>query len=469
MTSLGGQPGPKADAAASALWHDVLSSIGSPESVEKRWIGCLRAIYPEMTLVEITSRFVSPWRVLLADHVALQGLSRHLTIAAPDLPGWQALPVALREGATTRSPDLDALWLGLAATLNGCVGTKWRPPAGTPPESDPPSASGLASTGSSNTDWHETSGMVGSSPVMLELAQRCSVAGRDDYPALILGETGVGKEVAARLIHHFSDSPGRFVALNCAALPEPLIESELFGHVRGAFTGARGQRDGLFHEAEKGTLLLDEISEIPTHQQAKVLRALQDGLVRRVGSSKHEHIDVRVVGTSNRDLRDLLDRGSLRRDLYYRLAVHEIVVPPLREHLEDVPELTAAFLARWRLRHPSVPLPVVSPQGLQALRQYRWPGNVRELEHIVYRLASSHPGESVGAQEVNEALGRQPEESQRSSTPPRDLLNLRLDDTERSAVEKALRLTDGNKSAAARLLGVSRKTIYNKIRRYGLD
>jgi len=453
-------------AGASARWHDFLSTIDSHESIERRWIECLRALYRGMSLVDIASRFLTPWRKLVTERVGLEAIPRVLKIAPADLAGWQALVVALTE-ADGRGGQSDPLWLHLTDALRSSVGSRWRKDAA--PRKTAEKLPGQ-DHGAAPDRFRETGGMVGSSAVIGELARRCDLAAQDSYPVLILGETGAGKGVAARLIHHLSGCRGRFVALNCAALPEALMESELFGHVRGAFTGARASRDGLFHEARKGTLLLDEISEIPTYQQAKILGALQDGLVRRVGSSKHEQIDLRVIGTSNRDLTELLDRGVLRRDLYYRMAVHEITVPPLREHPEDIPQLAASFLARWQERHRHVSLPVFSPQGFISLREARWPGNIRELEHVVYRLASSHPGESVGAAEVDEVLVRPAEKDKAgtSTSAHQDLLALRLDDAERRAVEKALRLTDGNKTAAARLLGVSRKTIYNKMERYGL-
>jgi two-component system response regulator HydG len=205
---------------------------------------------------------------------------------------------------------------------------------------------------------------------------------------LLLGETGTGKGLVARALHAESHrAEGRFVVINCAAIPEALLESELFGHVRGAFTGASSDRAGLFEQADRGTLFLDEIGEMPLHLQAKLLHVLETGELRRLGSNREYRVDVRVVAATHRDLRARVENGTFREDLLYRLDVISIEVPPLREHIEDLPRLIAHFLALTRARNPKSALVRIAPDALDVLTAYSWPGNVRELEHLLERLA----------------------------------------------------------------------------------
>jgi two-component system, NtrC family, response regulator HydG len=231
-------------------------------------------------------------------------------------------------------------------------------------------------------------GMIGDTPGMLDLFDLVRRAADSSVPALLLGETGTGKGLVARALHAESARAEQpFVVVNCAAIPENLLESELFGHVRGAFTGASSDRAGLFEQADRGTLLLDEIGEVPLHLQAKLLHALETGQLRRVGSSREHKVDVRVVAATHRDLRARVETGEFRDDLLYRLDVISIEVPPLRQHIGDLPRLVDHFLEGARERNPKTPLVRLAPEAVEALTRYSWPGNVRELEHLIERLA----------------------------------------------------------------------------------
>jgi two-component system, NtrC family, response regulator HydG len=233
----------------------------------------------------------------------------------------------------------------------------------------------------------QPSGVVGKSKPLraaLELVHRVA---QSDVPVLLLGETGTGKGVFAKLLHADGPRAGRaFVAVNCAALPEALLESELFGHQKGAFTGAGADRRGLFEEADGGTLLLDEIGELPLLLQAKLLHVLESGRLRPVGANRERQVDVRVVAATNRNLRDCVAAGTFREDLLFRLDVVSVEIPPLRRRPEDIPELVAHFLEAARARYPQSPVESLSPPAMARLLEHPWPGNVRELQHLVERL-----------------------------------------------------------------------------------
>ncbi len=455
---------------AEAIWGRFLVEATGSDRLEKCWIDCLRQIYPDLLITDLTARFIGPLRALIAERTSLQRLSEELALAPIDLPGWQVLSaVAIHGLRDVQREDVDSFVLGLSGQLEKSACPVLEPgpaPLDNRSRSDVPAES-LDSAGVLPERWEETAGLVGSSETMRDLIRKAARAALDRYSVLLVGESGVGKEVVAQLIHEFSDTGGPFVAVNCAAIPETLFESELFGHVRGAFSGAHEKRDGLFFEARRGTLLLDEITEIPLREQAKILRVLQDGLIRRVGSSHYEKVDFRAIATSNRNLEEALAKGFLRRDLYYRLAVHEIIVPPLREHRSDIPELVAAFLNRWRCKQGR-PLPTFSQQAMKVLVTGSWSGNVRELEHMVYRLASQYGGEEIKAGDIDSARGTRLKDPPPDST-TRPAGRNSLSDVERDTVARALAATDGNKSAAARRLGITRKTLYRKIRRYGIE
>ncbi len=300
---------------------------------------------------------------------------------------------------------------------------------------------------------------------MLEVYKLIAMVAPARTTVLIEGESGTGKELVARAIHRESPRASKpFLALNCAAIPEGLLESELFGHARGAFTSAVQEKRGLFEEASGGTLFLDEVGDTSLAVQSKVLRALQEQEVRRVGSMAPIRVDVRLVAATNRDLRTLVDAGRFREDLYYRLNVVTIKLPPLRERVEDVPLHAAHFLRRHAAARDG-PAPAIAPEAMDALREYRWPGNVRELEHVIERavtLASANRP-VILFDDLPEAV-RVPG----SSESGRISLESLREDAEREHIMRVLKATGGNRTDAARLLGIDRKTLYRKAMRYGL-
>jgi DNA-binding NtrC family response regulator len=302
--------------------------------------------------------------------------------------------------------------------------------------------------------------LVGHAPAWVRAVERARQAAASDADVLIQAESGTGKELIARLIHRLSPRRDRpFVAVNCAAFPETLLESELFGHTKGAFTGAAAAKPGKFELANGGTLLLDEAGEMPLPLQPKLLRALQEREFDRLGSTHSVKVDIRVIATSNRLLDQLVREGQFRADLYYRLNVIPLALPPLRERLEDVRELAEHFV---RLYAPAGRMPRLRPELLDRLEQHTWPGNVRELANLV-RRAVALSGEEIGM----EAL--EPSEMPAAAAPPDRLRpGVSLEDMERRLLEVTLEATGGNRSRAAEMLGVSLRTVRNKIRDYGL-
>lgn len=298
---------------------------------------------------------------------------------------------------------------------------------------------------------------VTASPTVLDLLDLVDrVAGRD-IPVLVSGESGTGKELIARRLHARSGrAGGPFVAVNCAALPETLAESELFGHERGAFTGAEASRAGRFEEAHGGTLLLDEIGELALPLQAKLLRVLETRMVRRLGGSSEREVDVRLVAATNRTLEAEVDAGRFRRDLYFRLAVVSVALPPLRERPADIPLLARHLLSSLATRH-RLAAPALAEDALDALLRYGWPGNVRELRNVLERALVVGNGETIRA--VDLAL--------HAAGPP-PVVPLAREARERAAVLEALRQSGGNREAAARLLGVSVRTLYYRLRNLGI-
>jgi DNA-binding NtrC family response regulator len=307
-------------------------------------------------------------------------------------------------------------------------------------------------------------GLIAQSPAMqavLDLVERVAPT---DATLLIQGESGTGKEVIAKAVHHASARAARpFVAVNCGAVPETLLESELFGYMRGAFTGAAAAKPGLFEEADGGTLLLDEIAEMPASLQVKLLRALQSGEVRRLGATQSMTIDVRVIAATHGDLATLIGEGRFREDLYYRLNVIQIVLPPLRDRREDIPALAAHFLARaagklGRERR-------LSPPALERLLRYPWPGNVRELENAVERAAILSRSDRVEPDDlpphVSAGLQLGP-----SPALPRQIS---LADAERAHILQTLERFGRNHSGAAEALGIGRTTLWRKLKEYGID
>ncbi len=292
-------------------------------------------------------------------------------------------------------------------------------------------------------------------------------------PVLLTGETGTGKEVLARLIHaRSSRAAGPFVAVNCGALPETLVESELFGHERGAFTGAVRTSPGLFEEAHGGTLFLDEVAELPCSAQTKLLRVVQESRVRRVGSNAERQVDVRVLAATNRPLQQALAEGALRQDLYYRLCVVELHLPALRDRREDLPVLAQHFLDRYARQYGST-LRRVSGAGLDVLDSYDWPGNVRELENVIERatvLAPPEDGKLLLPKHLPPGIEGHIGEMHGPTVPDEFLhLEAAMQRLRIRYATEALRRTHGSKSQAARLLGISRRGIYYLLEQTGLE
>jgi len=300
-------------------------------------------------------------------------------------------------------------------------------------------------------------GLIGESSSMRGLFDLVRRAADSSAPVLLLGETGTGKGLVARALHAESHRrEGRFVVVNCAAIPEALLESELFGHVRGAFTGATADRAGLFEQADRGTLFLDEIGEMPLHLQAKLLHVLETGGLRRVGSNRDYRVDVRIVAATHRDLRARVESGSFREDLLYRLDVVAIEIPPLREHIEDLPRLIEHFLAITRARNPNSRLVRIAPPVLDVLAAYHWPGNVRELEHLLERLAVLSRTETATLEDL-------PAHVVTRATTPAALdfgdTVLPIRELQRRYASWALQRFGGAKMATCEALGIDSKTL----------
>jgi DNA-binding NtrC family response regulator len=310
------------------------------------------------------------------------------------------------------------------------------------------------------------SDIIGRSSAMKRLfetiARVCDLAAN----VLIVGESGTGKEMVARALHaNSSRSNGPFVAVNCAAIPETLMESELFGYVRGAFTDARKDRPGLFREAGGGVLFLDEIGEVPLTLQAKLLRVIEDREVRPLGSNQSEKIDVRLISASNQVLEDLIHENRFRQDLYYRLNVIRIDLPPLRERAEDIPLLVEHFIRKFadNVQHR---VAGIDKEALALLIGHRWPGNVRELEHTIERAVLLGKGSTIGVNDLPPQLsGADPRKLPLAEAVARSFT---LRDLEREYIERVLENTGGNKSEAAKILGVDRTTLYRKLEEYKL-
>jgi len=322
-------------------------------------------------------------------------------------------------------------------------------------------------------------GLIGKSTAMKRLFHLLESVAPTNSTILITGETGSGKEVVARAIHHSSPRRvHRFVALNCSAIPETLLEAELFGHVRGAFTGAVGNRQGRFEQAHKGTLFLDEVGTMSPALQMKLLRALQEREFERVGDNHTIKVDVRVIGATNSDLGRMVAEGGFREDLYYRLNVIPVQLPPLRDRKEDIPILVQHFLDRYRPADPSAPTGAaptpraaltVSQEAMRRLMSYHWPGNVRQLENAIERAVAVSAGRSqIDVVDLPPEMGRpEPVPLATSVALPDEGLDLEvfIATIERDLIERSLERTGGNKGQAARLLNLKRTTLVEKLKR----
>jgi len=306
--------------------------------------------------------------------------------------------------------------------------------------------------------------IVGKSPQMQKIFELVEAVADTKATILITGESGTGKELIAKAIHYNSSRRERpFIRINCAALPEGLVESELFGHEKGSFTGAIRQSRGRFELADKGTLLLDEVSEISLHLQAKLLRVLQEKEFERVGSGIPIQVDVRIIATSNRDLRKLIEKGKFREDLFYRLNVVPIHIPPLRERKEDIPALAQHFLEKYNLEN-NRQIEGISQKVYEMFMEYSWPGNVRELENYIERAVVTAKGKILTPRDFPKelTLGRirvPGEEIEVGST---------IYEAERKLILKTLRAQGGNRTRTAEVLGISTRTLRNKLHEYGL-
>jgi DNA-binding NtrC family response regulator len=312
--------------------------------------------------------------------------------------------------------------------------------------------------------------LVGSSKKMQELFALIERVAPSNVSVLITGESGTGKEMVARTLHELSPRKAKpFVAVNCAAIPETLIESEIFGHEKGAFTGALERRAGCFELAEEGTLLLDEIGEMPVGTQAKLLRVLEERKLRRLGSKVEAPVDVRVLSATNQDPETAVANGQLRSDLYYRLNVFNIHMPPLREHKEDIPQIVNAMLMDMNRKH-NRDVTAVDPEMMARLMAYDWPGNVRELRNTIERAVVLCGENAIEARHLPPGFGTKTVRAQPETTVSSNAIQVEVgatvDEGERRLILKTLESTNNNKTRAAEILGISLKTLHNKLKDY---
>ena len=307
--------------------------------------------------------------------------------------------------------------------------------------------------------------IVGRSPQMLQIYKTIARVADTRSTVLIAGESGTGKELIARAIHFNSQrAPKPFVAVDCGSLAETLLESELFGHVRGAFTGAVASKKGLFEEADGGTCFLDEVGDISLSMQAKLLRVLQEHEIKRVGDTEIIKVDVRIVAATNKNLEQLVAEKKFREDLFYRLNVVSLQLPPLRERPEDIPLLAAHFLRKFAAENGK-PVSQISQETIDLLAHYRWPGNVRELENVLERAVTLSHHSVILPEDLPRRLRAQPLETVTSSLPSQ----IPLSELEKRYIQKVLEETGGNKKKAADILGIDRRTLYRMAARYGLS
>jgi len=309
--------------------------------------------------------------------------------------------------------------------------------------------------------------MIGADPSMKSVFERVQKAAPIDSAVLVLGESGTGKELVARAIHQASTRKnGPFVKVNCGALPKDLVEGELFGHDKGAFTGAVKEKRGRFELADGGTIFLDEVGDLPLDAQVKLLRVLQEKEFERLGGEKTLRVDVRIVAATNRALKEMVAEGLFREDLYYRLEVIPIVLPPLRQRRQDIPDLVEHFLQKKSSEMGIVPK-TLSEMAMTMLKKYNWPGNVRELENMIERLLVLSDGDEIGVADL--PFDAQEEDIVSEPLPENGLsLNTRLDSLERDLIVQALEQAEGVKTRAAEILGIKTSALYYKLDKYGL-
>ncbi|MDR1945958.1 MAG: sigma-54 dependent transcriptional regulator [Desulfovibrio sp.] len=312
----------------------------------------------------------------------------------------------------------------------------------------------------------DNAGIIGTSPAMRKVLETLAMVAPSEATVLIYGESGTGKELFAKAVHaNGLHKKGPFVAVNCAALSENLLESELFGHEKGAFTGADRRREGLFAQADKGTIFLDEIGEISPAMQVKLLRVIQEREFRRVGGDRKIRVDVRIVAATNKDLQEEVKAGRFRRDLFFRLNVVTLTIPPLRDRTEDVPLLAASFLQRFAARNNKTVKGFTS-EAMHRMMKYSWPGNIRELENAVERSVVLLVGEYVTERELPPSAAG--ESADGTANGHRALAGLSLEAAEKIVILETMKNCGGNKTEAAKRLGVTRKTLLAKMTRYGM-
>jgi two-component system response regulator HydG len=308
-------------------------------------------------------------------------------------------------------------------------------------------------------------GIIGSSPSMQQVVKTARQVAASDIPVLIMGESGTGKELIARAIHNNSRRrKQRLVALNCAGLSESILEDELFGHVRGAFTGAQSEREGRFEHADRGTLMLDEVGDMPPAMQAKLLRVLENGEVVRLGSNEPIRVDVRLISATNKKLDELVADRQFREDLFFRINGMSIHLPPLRERREDIPLLLLYFVQQAAEKYHKE-IEGVTPEAQQILMSYGWPGNVRQLKNVVERMVVLSPGPHLGLEtlppEIRPASGE-------ILGGMNNLVGISIEQAEKELIRNTLKLVNGNREQAAKILGIGERTLYRKIKEYDL-
>src|SRR4051812_5098568 len=308
-------------------------------------------------------------------------------------------------------------------------------------------------------------GIIGKSRAMQQVIQTARQVAASDIPVLIMGESGTGKELIARAIHMNSRRrKQRLVALNCAGLSESILEDELFGHVRGAFTGANTEREGRFEHADRGTLFMDEIGDMPAAMQAKLLRVLENGEVVRVGANDPVSVDVRLISATNRNLDELVAENRFRQDLYFRINGVAIHIPPLRERREDIPLLVYYFMQKAAERYGK-PVPELKPQTQQMLMGFGWPGNVRELKNAIDNMIVLNNGPELTPESLPRDIRPAATEAVGGM---QNLVGIRIDQAERELIRNTLKMVNGNREQAAKILGIGERTLYRKIREDGL-
>ncbi len=454
------------------------SVLVAPDTVRQRLV--IRAVHGRSTdqfRLRLDRGVIA--RVVASDQPVVVPVVRHDPMALSELTdltqwrdaGWNliALPVA-SNGRTVgilsayfrhRDPSGFGDRLTALEVVASLLGKALRAPAPTPTTDGSAKERGSEALGQRPFEY---ANMVGVSQIMRQVYEQIGQIARTNATALLRGESGTGKELIAQAIHRNSPRADKaFVKVNCAALPDTLFESELFGHERGAFTGAHSRRKGRFELAEGGTLFLDEIGELSAVAQAKLLRALQFREFERVGGNETVRSDVRIICATNVDLERAVAAGAFREDLYYRVNVFTIVVPPLRERRADIPALADYFLAKWAAEHRRTKVARISSAALHALTEHSWPGNVRELENAIERAVVVCSGSVIHEYHLPESIV--------AGAPKRENLTLEeaVANLERQMIDDALRKSNGNIAAAARLLGTTERVVRYKARKLGID